>query len=77
MCIDRGKVDFCYSWQHVRFWPKYCGTVKAVVICVDGNFTALRYGTNNVRSSVSIHIDDLKVSQLDKIFPTIYKAQSS
>jgi len=59
----------------VRFWPKYCGTVKAIVICVDGNFTPLRYGTNNIRSWVSINIEELTIPERVEIFPTIYKSQ--
>ena len=74
-CIDGRKLDFCNNWQHVKFWPKYCWTVKAVVISVDGNFTPLQYSTYNIKSWVSIHIEELTVPQLFKLFPTIYKAQ--
>ena len=51
--------------------------MKAVIICVGSNFTPLQYSTNNVRSCLSIHIEELTIMQIVKIFSTIYKAKST
>jgi len=45
------------------------------MISVGSNFTPLQYSTNNIRSWVGIHIEELTVPQLVKIFLTIYRAQ--
>ena len=59
----------------MRFLPKYCGTMEVVVIWLHSKFTPLQYSTYNIMSWVSIHIEELRVLQLFKLFPTIYKAQ--
>ena len=69
------EAGFLLQWQYVRFWLKYCGTMEVAVIWLGSNFTPLQYSTNNIRSWVSIHIEELTVSQLVKIFPTVYEAQ--
>ena len=73
--INQRKLDIRYNWQCVGFCPKERGTMKAVVIWLLSNFSPLQYSTNNVSSCVSFHTGELTVSQLVKIFPTIYKAQ--
>jgi len=49
--------------------------MAVVVIWLGSNFTPPQYSTNNIRSWVSIHIEELTFPQLVKIFPTVYEAQ--